>query len=88
MMKENLSEKKAVFGLVRCEAVGDIGALSESAKKNIKIALKNGVSIRLLEATTIACLGNEVWRLKNIGRDKHKWLLVRVSDGLSYPITI
>lgn len=75
-------------GLISGRATRGIESVAEAMKKGIKHSLKCGTSIRHLEVTTIVCWGNEVWRLKNIGRDKHKWMLVRVSDGQTYPLTI
>lgn len=67
---------------------GGIESVAEALKKGIKHSLKCGRSIKYLEITTVVGCGNEMWRIKNIGRDKHKWMMVRVSDGLTYPINL
>lgn len=76
------------YFVIEGKATKGIESVAESMREGIKHSLKCGTSIRRLEAMTVAYWGNEVWRLKNIGRDKHKWMLVRVPDGQTYPITI
>ena len=80
--------KTCEYLVIEGTATKGVESVAASMKEGIKCALKRGLSIRQLEIATVAYWGNDVWRLKNVGRDKHKWLMVRDSDGIAYPITI
>lgn len=69
-------------------ATEGIQTLAENMKGLIQGNISKGGSVLNFERFTVAWLGREQWQLKNYGNNHDKWLLIRNSDGLTYPINL
>lgn len=69
-------------------ATEGIQTLAENMKGLIRGNMSKGGSILYFEMFTKAWLGEEQWCIKNYGNNHDKWLLIRESDGLTYPVNL